>query len=238
MPTGVIINSFSIILGGLAGGLLGHQLSDQLKYQLNLILGLCSMGMGIAAIGLMNYLPAVILSLILGTLIGLVLRFGDWINKAGNRLAKIFPIPDTNSSQDEFLSSLLTVIVLFCASGTGIYGSLDAGMTGDATILISKSILDFFTAAIFACNLGYVVATIAIPQFLIFSALFYLARAIVPLTTPDMIADFKACGGFIMLATGFRMIQVKMFPTADMIPAMALVMPFSWLWANVILPLL
>ena len=101
MPTGVIINSFSIILGGLAGGLLGHQLSDQLKYQLNLILGLCSMGMGIAAIGLMNYLPAVILSLILGTLIGLVLRFGDWINKAGNRLAKIFPIPDTNSSQDE-----------------------------------------------------------------------------------------------------------------------------------------
>ena len=238
MPTGVIINSFSIILGGLAGGLLGHQLSDQLKYQLNLILGLCSMGMGIAAIGLMNYLPAVILSLILGTLIGLVLRFGDWINKAGNRLAKIFPIPDTNSSQDEFLSSLLTVIVLFCASGTGIYGSLDAGMTGDATILISKSILDFFTAAIFACNLGYVVATIAIPQFLIFSALFYLAGAIVPLTTPDMIADFKACGGFIMLATGFRMIQVKMFPTADMIPAMALVMPFSWLWANVILPLL
>lgn len=238
MPTGVIINSFSIILGGLAGGLLGHQLSDQLKYQLNLILGLCSMGMGIAAIGLMNYLPAVILSLILGTLIGLVLRFGDWINKAGNRLAKIFPIPDTSSSQDEFLSSLLTVIVLFCASGTGIYGSLDAGMTGDATILISKSILDFFTAAIFACNLGYVVATIAIPQFLIFSALFYLAGAIVPLTTPDMIADFKACGGFIMLATGFRMIQVKMFPTADMIPAMALVMPFSWLWANVILPLL
>lgn len=238
MPTGVIINSFSIILGGLAGGLLGHQLSDQLKYQLNLILGLCSMGMGIAAIGLMNYLPAVILSLILGTLIGLVLRFGDWINKAGNRLAKIFPIPDTNSSQDECLSSLLTVIVLFCASGTGIYGSLDAGMTGDATILISKSILDFFTAAIFACNLGYVVATIAIPQFLIFSALFYLAGAIVPLTTPDMIADFKACGGFIMLATGFRMIQVKMFPTADMIPAMALVMPFSWLWANVILPLL
>lgn len=238
MPTGVIINSFSIILGGLAGGLLGHQLSDQLKYQLNLILGLCSMGMGIAAIGLMNYLPAVILSLILGTLIGLVLRFGDWINKAGNRLAKIFPIPDTSSSQDEFLSSLLTVIVLFCASGTGIYGSLDAGMTGDATILISKSILDFFTAAIFACNLGYVVATIAIPQFLIFSALFYLAGAIVPLTTPDMIADFKACGGFIMLATGFRMIQVKMFPTADMIPAMALVMPFSWLWVNVILPLL
>ncbi len=38
-------------------------------------------------------------------------------------------------------------------------------MTGEHTILIAKSILDFFTAAIFACNLGYVVSVIAIPQF-------------------------------------------------------------------------
>ena len=52
-----------------------------------------------------------------------------------------------------------------------------------------------------------------------------------------MINDFKACGGIIMLATGFRMIRVKMFPTADMIPAMVLVMPFSWVWSAYILPL-
>ena len=60
MPTGVIINSLSILLGGLAGGLFGHTLSEQVKQQLNLIFGLCAMGMGIAAIGLMTYLPAVI----------------------------------------------------------------------------------------------------------------------------------------------------------------------------------
>ncbi|MCO4521133.1 putative membrane protein, putative Na+channel or pump [Streptococcus infantarius subsp. infantarius] len=111
-------------------------------------------------------------------------------------------------------------------------------MTGDSTILISKSILDFFTAAIFACNLGFVVSLIAIPQFVIFTALFLLAGIIVPLTTPDMIADFKACGGFLIVATGFRMIRVKMFPTADMIPAMVLVMSLSWFWVNVIMPLL
>lgn len=49
--------------------------------------------------------------------------------------------------------------------------------------------------------------------------------------------DFKACGGFIMLATGFRMIKVKMFPIADMMPAMILVMPISALWVNYIMPL-
>ena len=238
MPTGVIINSLSIVLGGLAGGFFGHHLSDNLKSQLNLIFGLSAMGMGIATIGLMAYLPAVIFSLILGTLLGLGLHFGDWINQLASNLVKHFPASKTGHSQEEFLASLLTVIVLFCASGTGIYGSLDAGMTGDSTILISKSILDFFTAAIFACQLGYVVSVIAIPQFLIFSALFYLAGYVVPLTSSEMIADFKACGGFIMLATGFRMIQLKMFPTADMIPAMVLAMPLSWFWAHIILPLL
>ena len=68
--------------------------------------------------------------------------------------------------------------------------------------------------------------------------MFLLAKFIFPLTTPDMILDFKAAGGILMLATGFRMIKVKMFPTADMIPAMILIMPCSWIWANWILPLL
>lgn len=82
---------------------------------------------------------------------------------------------------------MVTATVLFCASGTGIYGSLDEGMSGDITILVSKSILDFFTAAIFAASLGYAVSIIAIPQFIIFFILFLLARFILPFTTPAMI---------------------------------------------------
>ncbi|TAR55717.1 hypothetical protein BV232_00300, partial [Lactiplantibacillus plantarum] len=59
-----------------------------------------------------------------------------------------------------------------------------------------------------------------------------------PLTTPDMILDFKAVGGILMVASGFRIIAVKMFPTADMIPMMVVIMPISWLWMNFALPLL
>lgn len=133
---------------------------------------------------------------------------------------------------------MVTATVLFCASGTGIYGSLDEGMSGDITILVSKSILDFFTAAIFAASLGYAVSVIAIPQFIFFWILFIFARFIIPFTTQNMILDFKACGGFLMLATGFRMAKIKMFPIADMIPAMIIVMSFSFLWSNVIIPLI
>jgi uncharacterized membrane protein YqgA involved in biofilm formation len=52
-----------------------------------------------------------------------------------------------------------------------------------------------------------------------------------------MINDFKAAGGVLLLATGFRMLKLRNFPVADMIPAMILIMPVSWFWVNYILPL-
>jgi uncharacterized membrane protein YqgA involved in biofilm formation len=242
MPVGVTINALSVLFGGAFGGFLGNKLTEKFKNEITMIFGACSMGMGIYAIAPMKYMPAVIFALVFGTGIGLAIHLGDWINKGAMEMqkpiAKIFPNAKTNMSHDEFVNTLVTVIVLFCASGTGIYGTLDAGMTGDNSILISKSILDFFTAAIFACNLGYVVSVIAVPQFILFFLLFLLAKFILPLTNANMILDFKACGGFLMLATGFRMVKLKNFPIADMIPAMVIVMPLSWIWASWILPLL
>lgn len=241
MPTGIIINTFSIVAGGILGALTGGKLSEDFKEKLNMIFGVCAMGMGVSSIALMENMPAVVFAVILGTAFGLLIHLGDKINKAAEWMqkfiGKFIKAGNGNVSQEEFMDTLITVIVLFCASGTGIYGSLISGMNGDHSVLIAKSILDLFTALIFACTLGMVVAVIAVPQFVIFLLLFLLAGIIYPLTTPAMINDFKACGGFIMLATGFRMIKVKMFPTADMIPGMILAMPFSWLWVAYILPL-
>lgn len=242
MPIGIIMNAATIFFGGIVGALAGHHLSPKYKTEINLIFGLCSMGMGISSITLMKNMPAVIFAIILGTTFGLAIHLGAHIQTGAMYLQKPIArfVAHEASTLDhaEFMSTLVTVIVLFCASGSGIYGSLDSGMSSDHTILISKSILDFFTAIIFACQLGYVVSIIAIPQFLIFFLLFLGAGMIFPLTSPDMIADFKACGGFLMLATGFRMIKVKEFPIADMIPSMIFVMPLSWLWMTMIVPLL
>lgn len=242
MPIGVIINALSVMVGGIIGALVGKKLSTEFKANLTLIFGVCSMGMGVSSIGLMKYMPAVISAIIIGTVLGLIFHLGEWINKGAALMQKpiagLFKNQNSQLSEEEFNSILVTIIVLFCASGTGIYGSLDSGITGDSTILISKSILDFFTAAIFACNLGLVVSFVSILQFIIFFLLFMGAKVILPLTTPDMIADFKACGGFLMIATGFRMTKLKEFPVADMIPAMVLVMPLSWAWVNYILPFL
>ena len=236
MPVGILVNALSIVAGGLIGLFVEDRLDLDFKENLNMIFGVCAMGMGISSVMLMRNMPAVIFSVVIGTAIGLMIHLGDKIQKGAgmmqNVASKIVTNKNTSISEEEFMTTLVTVIVLFCASGTGIYGSIVSGMTGDHSILIAKSVLDLFTAMIFACMLGGVVSLIAIPQLIIFLALFFCAGLIYPMTTPEMIDDFKAAGGFIMLATAFRMMKVKMFPTADMIPAMVLVFPVSWIWST------
>ena len=237
MPIGIIANSIAIVIGGIAGMAMGPRLSEKFKADLNTVFGVCAMTMGVSSIVLMQNMPAVILAVIAGTILGFALHLGEKIQRAGlwmgNKMAKI--LGGGGSQSEDY--KLVTALVLFCASGTGIYGSMVSGMTGDHSVLLAKSILDLPTALIFACVLGSVTSVIALPQFLIFLLLFVLSGAVYPLCTDMMIQDFKACGGVLLLATGFRMMKVKEFPIADMIPAMILVMPLSSLWTNYIQPL-
>ncbi|SFG64202.1 DUF554 domain-containing protein [Oribacterium sp. WCC10] len=239
MPIGVLVNAFSIFVGGLIGNVVGSKLSSKVIESMNTVFGACAMSMGISSIVLMSNLPAVMLSVIVGTAVGLAIHLGDKITAGGlcmeKGISKIFPGKKEN--EEEYKKQLVTAIVLFCASGTGIYGSIVSGMTGDHSILLAKSIMDIATALIFACSLGIVTSFIAIPQLIIFLLLFVFANIIYPFCSDSMINDFKACGGVLLIATGFRMIRVKDFPVADMIPAMVLAMPVSFLWTTYILPL-
>ena len=240
MPLGIIVNILAVAAGGIVGALAGNKISDSFKENLNTVFGACAMAMGVSSVVLMENMPAVIFAVIAGTSLGLWIHLGAKINKAGEMMqtgiSRLLKSSDSGATDKNEV--MITALVLFCASGTGIYGSIVSGMTGDHSILMAKSVLDFPTALIFACTLGSVVSLIAVPQFMIFYALFLLAGMIYPLCTPAMINDFKACGGILLLATGFRMIRVKDFPIADMIPAMILTMPVSYLWVEYLMPLM
>lgn len=237
---GIGINVITVMCGGILGTLIGKKMNPLFADCMNKVFGICAMGMGINSIILAKNMPPVILAVVLGTIIGLVFKLGTKLRHCGSLLRRpLTRVPLFNCAEfgEESLGMLETAIVLFCFSGTGIYGCLDAGMTSNCSILFSKSILDLFTAMVIACSLGIVVTMIAIPQALIFIVLFLLARVILPLTTQDMIADFKACGGILLMATGFRIAKIVDFPVADMLPAMVLVFPFSALWTSVVIPL-
>ncbi len=146
MPIGIIVNVFSIFLGGFLGALGGRKMSTVFRNNLNMAFSIASITMGIYTIAPMQNLAAVIFAIIIGTGIGTLLHFGDYIKHGAEWMQKFisrFVSSPMMLDQETFDATLITIIVLFCASGTGIYGSLTEGMNGDATILISKSILDF-----------------------------------------------------------------------------------------------
>ncbi|MEG9544628.1 DUF554 domain-containing protein [Mannheimia sp. HC-2023] len=234
---GPFVNAGAVILGGLLGAYLGSRLPERLRITLPLIFGLCCFGLGMMLTSSVKYMSAVALALILGTIIGELIylekKIGKAASSAQSMINNIFP-PRHSLSQEEFLEKFIAILVLFCVSGTGIFGAINEGITGDPSILYIKSILDFFTAMIFATSLGYVVTTVALPLVIIQVILVLLASIIMPLTTPNMLADFSATGGLLLFATGFRICGIKTFPVANMLPALLLVMPISYLWEQLV----
>ena len=234
---GIYVNSAAIAVGGLLGAFLGTKLPERLRTAMPQTFGLASMALGIAMIVKVQHLPAVVLSIILGTIVGELFCLETFIGKISAKtkglVELVFPSP-AELSHEEFIDKFVAILVLFCASGTGIFGAMNEGMTGDPQILFVKSILDFFTSGIFATALGYAVATVWIPQLAIQLVLAYAATHIVPMTTPEMMADFSAVGGLIMLATGFRICGIKPFPVVNMLPALVLAMPISHFWTTLL----
>ncbi|WGE86382.1 DUF554 domain-containing protein [Actinobacillus equuli] len=232
MLVGPYVNGAAVLIGGLIGAFLGTKLPERVKSNLPPLFGLCSMGLGIMLIIGAKNMSVVVLALIVGTIIGELIclekGIGSLAGKMRGTVDKIFP--PSGVSHQEFLNQFVAILILFCASGMGVFGSMKEGMTGDPSVLFIKAILDFFTAGIFAATLGYAVSSIAVPLIIVQVSLALLASLIMPLTTPNMLADFSTAGGFIMLATGLRICGIKHFAVANMLPALILVMPFSYFW--------
>jgi uncharacterized membrane protein YqgA involved in biofilm formation len=229
--TGPFINAGAVLLGGVLGALLSQRLPERIRTSMTSIFGLASLGIGILLVVKCANLPVMVLSTLVGTLLGEACNMEKGINtwsanfSSGSRRRQ--KKAQLNTS---FIQSYVAIIVLFCASGTGIFGAMREGMTGDASILIAKAFLDFFTATIFACTLGFAVSAICVPMLLIQLTLAACASLIMPLTTPMMMADFSAVGGMLLLATGLRICGIKMFAVVNMLPALLLAMPISAAW--------
>ena len=129
----------------------------------------------------------------------------------------------------DYMERFTTLLLLFCASGTGVFGALTEGMTGNSSILLAKTILDFFTVIIFASTMGCFLSVIAVPQFVVMLTLFLLARVIYPL----MSADFSALGGILTMMAGFNLLRIKQTPVLNLLPAFLLCPILSKLWSMV-----
>lgn len=229
MPIGCMVNSGAVLFGGLLGGVIGKRIAPNITEALNWTMGVISLILGISLAVTAQSISAVALALIAGTIIGELLGIERGVLFAAKWAQRKF-FRTQNKMGEEETSLLVGALVLFCASGTGIFGALREGASGDASILILKATLDFFTAMIFAAKIGVLVSGIAIPQFAIFMLLFCGANLIMPFIADTQLLDFKACGGAITLCIGLKILELKPMRVANLLPAFVFVIPMSALW--------
>ena len=232
---GPYVNGAALLIGSMLGGFIGPRFSRDFRLHMPMVFGCTSVGISVAMIVKVKYLAPVVLAVILGTIIGEIIHLESGIQKGVGCARKLFE-KNTKAAGDvnhqEFMDKFVALTVLFCFSGMGIYGSLHEGMTGDPTLLIIKGILDIFTSLIFASTMGYFIGILVIPQFIVETLLYCAAVLIVPFINSDMLGDFSACGGIILLSIGLRLCGIKNIPVGNMIPALVLVMPLSWIWST------
>lgn len=228
VPYGIIVNVLGVFLGGMLGGTIGDKIPQRVKESLTLISAFASMAIGILLTVKIHAMGAVCLALLLGTLIGELLHLEDHVKSGFSRLN--VRLMGAAAPDETYMSMFLAVLVLCCTSGTGIFGALNQGMTGDSSVLLAKAILDFFTIMVFATTLGRFCAIIAIPQAIIFLLLFFCAKAIYPVMTDAMIGNFSGVGGVISVITCFRVAKIKDMRLINVLPAMLLVFPITALW--------
>lgn len=228
---GPFLNAGAILAGGVLGGLAGHRLHERVRVGLPSVFGLVAMGLGVALTVKGEHFAAIALSLVLGTAIGEWADLQARVHEVAHRVQGWMPRSSGSDVDDDTLDRLAatfsSLIVIFCASSTGFVGAMREGMTGDLTLLVAKTILDFFTAMVFAVTLGMPVALLAVPVLLIEGALVMGAQPLGQHFSASLIVDTSACGGIILLGTGLRILDIKPIRVINMLPALALMPPIS-----------
>lgn len=215
----ILLDVIGVILGTALGCLVRSKLSDGMKESMNLALAVVSLAIGIGLLNKGGNLTVAVLAFLMGGILGHCLG----LDRGLLNLSKKLPSAHAGGVAE----TLLTAFTLYCVSVTGIIGVLTMGTEGDTSVLITKSVMDCVASILFAASSGWAVALISIPLGIILSVLYVLAGAITPLLTPQMIADFSACGGLLQFLNALRMTKLKNPPVADYIPGLVLSVFFS-----------
>ena len=233
VPKGIILDCLCVLLGTNLGSAIKNHIPARINQPMNVIFGLSAIAIGITSVVKLHSLPAVILAFILGGLIGEAVNLDDKIKSLFQRILERLRF-QIHGDKEVYMRFYLIVTVTFCASGTNIFGAINEGISGDFTILLSKAVMDIFAATLFATTLGRAMNLIVLPQFLILCACFYGARFILPLDSLDYLTanSMLPVGGLLTLVLGLSIAQIKHISAVNLLPALVLIWPSSWLFGQ------
>ena len=226
MPA-TFINAALILLGSLLGLLFRNRISEKLIRALTTVLGLCVLVIGIScAIGTKDTL-CVILCMVIGTLIGEAVGIEQYMDKLGDALKARLVKQDSANSR--FTEAFVSATLLFCVGAMAINGSLEAGLHGNYSILISKGVIDGVTSITFAAAMGFGVVFSVIPLIVYQGALTLLAAWVGPYLGATVTGEMSAVGGVIIIGIALNMLGLpkEKIRVGNMLPAIFL--PIAYL---------
>jgi len=217
---GVLINVCTVIIGSTVGLLFRKSISRKYSDAVMTGIGLCVVLIGIQGMLKGENILVTIISMVIGALIGTALDIDGKLNGAGDWLSE--KIRNKNGEKSSLAEGFVTASLVFCIGAMTILGSLDAGLKGDNTTLITKSILDLFSSMMLSASLGIGVIFAAVFVFVFQGGIVLLAGVLEPLLSTSAIAEITCVGSVMIMGLGLNLAGIAKIKVANYFPALIL----------------
>ena len=225
---GTLINIAAIAAGATIGMFSGGRLNERIKSLITDVLGCVTLLAAADAISALwsrqfiQELPrgwtllGTLFALIVGGVIGSLLRIQDRLEIFGEYLRRKFGSTDERS----FISGFMAATLLFAIGPLAILGSISDGMGTGTTQLALKSTLDFFASIAFASTFGAGVFASIIPV-----GIYQALWTVVGLFLGNIMAGYQVAamtvaGGVLLLGISLRLLDIKHMRVGDLLPAL------------------
>ena len=215
---GTFVNCGTVLIGSAVGLLLKKGIPKRIEELVMSAVGLSVLFIGISGLDDSKNTIVLILSMVLGTVIGSLLNIDKGVKKLGDLAEKKLQ-KNRSEGQPSFSEGLVTSTLVFCVGAMTVVGSLQSGLTLDHSTIYSKAVLDLITSAILASSLGIGVMASIVPLFVYQGGIALLASVLEPILTETMIGEMSAVGSLLIVALALNLLKITNIKLMNMIPA-------------------
>lgn len=216
---GVIVNTITVILGSLIGLLCKKGIPERLSNAVMTGIGLCTIAIGVSGLLDGQNTLVLIVSIVLGVLVGELLDLDGHVNRA---VEKVAGKAAGAGKAAQISQGFITACLLFCIGAMTIVGSLNAGLRGDHEMLLTKSLLDFISSIMLSATLGIGVLFSAAFVLVFQGGIVLLAQFLAPILSDAVIAELTCAGSLMILALGLNIVGITKIKVINFLPALLL----------------
>ena len=213
---GVLVNVITVIVGSCIGLLFKKGIPEKVSNAAMIGLGACTLYIGISGSLCGENVLILIASVVLGAITGTLLNIDGAINTFAQQVEAKFKKEGQKASLAE---GLISATLLFCVGSMTVTGSIQAGLTGDNSILITKATLDLVSSMMLASSLGVGVLLSAGTVFVIQGGLVMLAGVVAPFMNTGAINEMTCAGSILIVMIGTNLMGITKIKVADYLPA-------------------